>query len=500
MQVSFEKLARNPPTRPIYEAIKSNPGYREWYGIPAHRVRDMTVMLTVRSIADRRARVVFRTRDTITDETIKWGGLAGSDTRKFAGGMYQLSRKGIAWWPVDRDAIVMDDEAGLRKYLENQDRRRKPPAWLVNTSELSTKAAWLAADPSALATMATGALPIGGDPAVLRSWNATRSLVASIDFNDRLLLRVTVEAADATAAQDLETAAISTLNSLRNGIESPIKSRTDPFQLALALLTTDPVVPFSNELLANAKVDRHARQIEIATQARFDVETCRKLVALPTHFFETTLRIDEKSRAELLFIATAHKLNAIALGMYGYLGVNGQLPPAVIIGPDGKTPHSWRVALLPFLDESDLYRQYRLNEPWDSPHNSKLLEQAPDVFRAPEEAPDSVDTCYFVLRGADTLFAGDRGMVIDDPNGTEAQSILVVESRRGVPWTKPDDVPFDIAKPFPKLGGIHKNLFFVITANGRILGYSPHHEESKLKMLAARHAGKPEDEPEARKD
>src|SRR5262249_13356004 len=50
---------------------------------------------------------------------------------------------------------------------------------------------------------------------------------------------------------------------------------------------------------------------------------------------------------------------------------------------DGKARLSWRVAILPYLDEMALYRQFNLEEPWDSPHNKGLLPLMPKVYEVP---------------------------------------------------------------------------------------------------------------------
>lgn len=79
-------------------------------------------------------------------------------------------------------------------------------------------------------------------------------------------------------------------------------------------------------------------------------------------------------------------LRLIGLAIHHYLDRHQQrLPPATVLGPDGKTPHSWRVEILPFLGKGGeaLYKEYRLDEPWDSPANKLVLAQMPDVFRMP---------------------------------------------------------------------------------------------------------------------
>src|SRR5205085_8095175 len=80
---------------------------------------------------------------------------------------------------------------------------------------------------------------------------------------------------------------------------------------------------------------------------------------------------------------SANNLKQIAIAMYNYANDKGTLPPAIGLGPDGKTVHSWRVELLPYLDEEDLYKQYKLDEPWDSENNRKLLDKMPAVYLHP---------------------------------------------------------------------------------------------------------------------
>ena len=72
----------------------------------------------------------------------------------------------------------------------------------------------------------------------------------------------------------------------------------------------------------------------------------------------------------------AQNLKQIGLAMHAYHQKYGSFPPAYIAGKDGKPKHSWRLLILPFLDQEDLYREYRFDEPWNGPHNSQLAAHA----------------------------------------------------------------------------------------------------------------------------
>jgi hypothetical protein len=81
-------------------------------------------------------------------------------------------------------------------------------------------------------------------------------------------------------------------------------------------------------------------------------------------------------------------LCAISLGLHNYHDHYGCFPPAIVKDADGKPMHSWRVLLLPFLSEYNLYNKYRMDEPWDGPNNRKLLGSMPSVYRCPSAGHD----------------------------------------------------------------------------------------------------------------
>ncbi|HEV3298256.1 MAG TPA: DUF1559 domain-containing protein [Planctomycetaceae bacterium] len=164
-----------------------------------------------------------------------------------------------------------------------------------------------------------------------------------------------------------------------------------------------------------------------------------------------------------------NKLKQLALAMHNYHDVHGHFPPAVVMGPDGKTPHSWRVELLPFLDEKRLYDEYRLNEPWDSPHNKVILRNMPNCFRSPFADEKSTNSSYYALVGKGTIFQGKDGMPIRDITDGTSNTLMFVEAKRDVPWTKPADIPFDPGKPVPPLGGYVRGHFTAACADGASL-------------------------------
>jgi hypothetical protein len=148
-------------------------------------------------------------------------------------------------------------------------------------------------------------------------------------------------------------------------------------------------------------------------------------------------------------------LKQISLAFRSYHEAFGRLPPAVVCGKDGRPLYSWRVPLLPFLEEENIYKKFRLDEPWDGPHNQKFLERTPPCYRPSLGGKDPPGlTRYQVFIGPGTAFERDR-LTWDDFPDCLAETLLVVEAGEPVPWSKPADLAYDPNGPLPPLGGVY---------------------------------------------
>jgi hypothetical protein len=185
-----------------------------------------------------------------------------------------------------------------------------------------------------------------------------------------------------------------------------------------------------------------------------------------------------------------NNLKQLALAMHNYHDAKGHFPPAVLYGPDGKTPHSWRVALLPYMEYSALYKEYRFDEPWDGPNNRKLAVVSLPEFSDPSQRGRSANTSYFALVGPGTIFEerDQPPALMRIPDGT-ARTIMLVEAKRDIPWTKPEDIPYDPDKPLPKLGGYFEDGFHVALADGSVRFLPSTVSEKILRALITRAGG-----------
>jgi len=141
-----------------------------------------------------------------------------------------------------------------------------------------------------------------------------------------------------------------------------------------------------------------------------------------------------------------NNLKQIALALHNYHDVHMSFP--VARGSRGKGL-SWRVHILPYLEWSELYRQFHLDEPWDSPHNRTLIEKMPDVFRSPLGKLPPGYTSYLGVGGPRGLFRPGEGTRLADILDGTSNTAMVIEvgPEQAVIWTKPDDFIPDETKP-----------------------------------------------------
>ena len=176
----------------------------------------------------------------------------------------------------------------------------------------------------------------------------------------------------------------------------------------------------------------------------------------------------EAKREDLRRAESINNLKQILIAMHGYHDAHKRFPPRAVFDKSGKPLLSWRVLLLPYLDEEGLYKQFRLDEPWDGPHNKKLIAKMPQCFRSPaSEAPPNTTT-YLVPAGKGTLFEGTKGLSVRDVRDGTSNTVMLVEAgdAEAVPWTKPDDFEVDPSDPKKGLVGSWPDGFLLGLADG----------------------------------
>lgn len=207
-------------------------------------------------------------------------------------------------------------------------------------------------------------------------------------------------------------------------------------------------------------VEQEGKILKAAVQLKVDVETVGLV------FVEGVQKVREAAtRAQ-----SANNLKQIALAMHNYHDTYGRFPPQATYDKNGKPMLSWRVMILPFIEQKNLYNRFHLDEPRDSEHNKKLLTIMPKTYRSPQDQESNKEytTYYQGFVGKGTFFEGKQGIRIADITDGTSNTIMIVEASKAVPWTKPEDLPYDPAKPLPKLGVPSTDYFLAAICDGSV--------------------------------
>ncbi|MGO9113688.1 MAG: DUF1559 domain-containing protein [Thermoguttaceae bacterium] len=187
-----------------------------------------------------------------------------------------------------------------------------------------------------------------------------------------------------------------------------------------------------------------------------------------------------------------NNLKQIALAMHMYYDSQKHFPAAATYGPDGRPLLSWRVYILPFIEQKQLFDQFHLNEPWDSPHNKSLIERMPAIFHSPKSKVEKGKTNYLVPVGNGALYASrrDEPKFEDIRDGT-SQTIMMVEAddQYAVTWTKPDDLAFDPKDPKKDIGSLYEGGFNAAYCDGSVRFLGANIDPKTLTALFTRAGG-----------
>jgi hypothetical protein len=286
----------------------------------------------------------------------------------------------------------------------------------------------------------------------------------------------------ADTAQAAVTLARNSLRSLRERDEAP------PALAQLALQTAEG-------LLKTMKIERS--DTLVVAQTSTTVPEVKKVAAGGLVGAVSNARLSAQREVSM------NNLKQIMLAMHNWADVHGgRFPPPVIYGKDGKgkVPHSWRVEILPYLEQAHLYEAYQFEESWDSEANKKVLAKMPPLFRHPMDDEKSIYASYFVLvpeellgtaaeKALPTAFGKRDGVRFAEIFDGTSNTLGVVEAKREIPWTRPDDIVFDPDKAPPTLGGFFKEGFNAGLCDGSVRFIGAKVDPTLLKILITPQGG-----------
>jgi hypothetical protein len=281
-------------------------------------------------------------------------------------------------------------------------------------------------------------LPKGLDEALTKPLTKGMTWAAlGLDLSPKRAVRLTIQTADAEAARTLGTAlakAVQVVGAEQEGREVLPDLDKMAERLAPKVATDGVNLTLDDKDVSNALAPVLRRGLEAAAEAR-----------------------------------CINNLKQLTLAAHNYHDANGFLPPVAIADKAGKPLLSWRVYLLPYIEEGKLYNEFHLNEPWDSEHNKKLIPRMPAVFAGPSPWLNAAGkTVLLAPTGKNTCWpGGPKGLKLAQiPDGTSNTIfLLVADNAHAVEWSKPDDLKIDPAKPHEGLGR-QAGRFLFTTADG----------------------------------
>jgi RNA polymerase sigma factor (sigma-70 family) len=148
---------------------------------------------------------------------------------------------------------------------------------------------------------------------------------------------------------------------------------------------------------------------------------------------------------------TINNMKQILLAIHNFAATNDRLPASASYGADGQPKLSWRVAVLPYLDQNELYSRFHQDEPWDSPHNKALIDRMPATFETPGVLAPRGETYIRGFAGKGAIFEGVQGVAFSDITDGTSNTLMIAVAHESTPWTRPGELPFLPGQPLPAL-------------------------------------------------
>jgi hypothetical protein len=193
-------------------------------------------------------------------------------------------------------------------------------------------------------------------------------------------------------------------------------------------------------------------------------------------------------------------LKQIGLALQNYHNNYHSLPPAYVADTDGKPMHSWRVLVLPYLEQAALYKKYSFNEPWNGPNNVKLHNEVVRVFCCPSRTGQqpNTETSYVVVTGQGTAWPAVKPISLASITDRFSDTILVTEvANSGIHWMEPRDLdiaqlPMAVNPPGGKgISSPHPNVALALFADGHIVALAKNTPAETIRRLLTIADGEP---------
>jgi hypothetical protein len=417
--------------------------------------------------------------------------------------VYRNSRAPVDVYFPDARHVAIGSRGALAAYLAKAPAKTGPLAPALKLAASGTKVLVASAD--------VAGLPIPADafaqvPAEVRPILMARQLTVAVDLGADARLDLRARYADAGAAAGAEKAVKALadmgraeLAKLRKQMEDKLYDPkltaprpAEELPAAMATVFALGSVNRLDELLADPTfITREKAELAVAVPMPKELlAAAGGVVALAGAALVPGLQNMREAAGRM---SSSNNLKQIGLAIHEFHEANGRLPTD-ILDKNGKPLLSWRVEILPYLEQNNLYKQFKLDEPWDGPNNKKWSQVLVKTFMAPNVPPPARFewgmTSYRGIAGPGAAFETGKKLRLTDFTDGTSNTIVAIETNDWVPWAKPEDYPFDPNKPLPKIAPPGKaNVFQAVFADGSVRAIGTTVPEKTLKAFFTRNGG-----------
>jgi|GEM_PF-1669035 len=403
-----------------------------------------------------------------------------------ARGFYK-SFEGLVHYPDDKTVVLLNPEL-TDKYLNGYAKDRN--AWPFS-AEL-TKAA---SGHTAFAIANVQKLPIkelGKDPPEnIRALLAAKIVTLTADLKGKVLtVNGRASFPDAAAAARAKIDLQPLIQMLAGQIEAIAKADPAQSRELAALDAFKPAIQEARRAIKDIKLDVAGSDLTLSGSYAANFDLAGLVAAVVKETKEAAPRIEVQNNLKQLALSLMIFNDAMGKTPIHGIGKGGMPLKAA----DEKPLLSWRVGILPYIEQGALYKQFKLDEPWDSEHNKKLIDKMPKLFAPAKGAGKPGYTRMQMVVGPRAMQLPSAKFPASIQDGT-SNTIALVEAAEPVIWTKPDDVMFpgkELPKDFrKKFGGEFPGGFYAVMWDGSVRFVSDKVSDETLSRALSPADGKP---------
>ncbi len=393
----------------------------------------------------------------------------------------------FCFYPADDRNYVVSDEWNLKRVMEQAPGDASKLAWCDVWPTVATSSCAFAFEPAWAAAQMKEGRQIPGLEQLMKD---AKSFSATLDGGSGMRFRLLVDCPDEKIADSKVQGAKAMIGLARlamkpksdanpppdgkkaprtfNDLTGPLLASAEFSQAgrtAIVTMNSDADIGMAMQVITTAVGQLFGSRVANQSgQFQFSRTTETAPAAVPSGVANTPAMLKRRGISK-------QNLESVAAALRKYQERTKTLPARASMSTDGKPLLSWRVQILPDLGYDDLYREFHLDEAWDSEHNAKLVAKMPREFGGPLAAgakPPNGNTLVMAMVGPMTCFPEQGTKTLSEIVDDASTTLLVTETRRNTPWTKPDDLLVDPSgKLSGRLGGVHPGGVVFCTVDGK---------------------------------